>query len=335
MTNKLNISGITKEELTNRVYEALCDVNGSPIVKNKRSIVNKAMVKILHGGHGAGQNEHNLDQFFETQPEERVYYEVIENIYYEEGNIADGFCTHTGETEELALRAMHVSVIESLDNDLSYILKTEQVVEHFNNHGIDVSELNFMKHRYDSFEKFDQEDLEDFFSHISIENTNTISILFDLVFDLRSISGTYEVEEKTEKVRIEKVIEKIEVIKEAETPKIYTTIVQYMTGDSFLGTTPISEVEVLNTLSEEEHDKQLVNLFRQYAPKDESNKYLLVEHPIFDELQEELEIEDSEIEDITCDNIIDLMCKNVRPNQLIEYIKIFSEGMVIVNVQYS
>ncbi len=337
MTNKLNISGITKEQLFNRVHRALEAVTKSPIVKRKNAVVNTAMVEILHGGHSVGQNEHNLDQFFNDSTKMKTTWEVIENIYCEDGDIPEGFCLHEGDTEEKALLSMKHSVISSLANDLSHMINLNDFTKSLSASNIYINNLEFSSEKDDDFvfEEMDEEQIEQFFENIEEENDTVVNIIFDYIYDIQEIKGNYETVERT----IPQPTQIISDTKEIEVPKIYTTIIKYMSGDDsddvFENGTTLNDVEVVNTFSEEEHDKFLIGLFRQHATEDEHDKYLFIENNLCEEMMSDLDMEEEELEAMTCDELLELMCKNIRPNQLIECIPSLSYNMVEVSVQYT
>lgn len=338
MTNKLQISGISKDQLFNRVHRALESVTKSPIVKRKKAVVNAAMVEILHGGNGVGQNEHNLDQFFKDSTKNKTTWEVIENIYNEDGDIPDGFCIHEGETREKALLAMKQSVVSSLACDLSCMINLNDFSESLSAANTFINDLQFSADQDDDFvfEEMEQEKIEEFFENIEEENDNVINLVFDYVYDMNEIVGNYETMERNSTEQIQVIPETVSNTKETEVPKIYTTIIKHMTGDTvFEDDTTLSDVEVINTLSEEEHDNFLIGLFRQHAPEEEHDKYLFIESEPCIEMMTDLDIEENEIEKMTTLEIMELMCENIRPNQLIECIEEFSCKMVVVNVQYN
>jgi hypothetical protein len=65
--SKLTLN-VSKKEFENRLVAALEGAMKSPLSRKRNQILNAAMVQILHGGNGAGQNEHNLGQFWDAEP---------------------------------------------------------------------------------------------------------------------------------------------------------------------------------------------------------------------------------------------------------------------------
>lgn len=334
MTNTLKISGITKEQLFERVHHALEDSMKSPI--NKKSVINRAMVNILHGGHSSGQNEHNLDQFFQETEKKSIYWEVVENIYYETNDEPDCFAIHQGETEKIALQKMYASVILETSSDIAQTISLTDFSDYLSNRFF-VYDFNFSQEQDEDFEfeSMDEDDIEKFLNSIENEKPDVVKFVFEYIMELSEIKGTFQSFEKEYFIENYDTVKEIEV-KETPLPKIYTTIIQHMIDDEDLSEHfTINDIEVINTLSESEHNKLLLNLFRQHAPENEDSKYLILESDTYEEMLKDNDFDEDELENFDIEKLIEIMCEYVQPNELIECISSFSMNMVNVEVQYT
>jgi hypothetical protein len=132
---------ITKKELEKRIHAALEQAMQSPITKKRNKIVNAAMVQILHGGNASGQNEHNLDMFFEEKnSEDNDVYIGFLNIINKKTNTTEEIIFKKGTKNSVLLDIYHYIFDVCSTQHIEY----RDVYEYFKSRNCDYFEKNII-----------------------------------------------------------------------------------------------------------------------------------------------------------------------------------------------
>lgn len=358
--NKLTLE-VSKSEFKKRVKTAIEDTLGSLLNKKSTQIINKAVVTILHGGNKAGQNEHNIDQFWDSKSEP-LYWQAIDSIYYEGDQVKIN--THIAKTKQLAEIKLFTTVISNLSDKLS-TLCTFNLTEVLNNHKIKYTDLNIFKEENLCLPELEEHEVEYFLNHIENEDYNTQKCVFNYILNMSEIFGIYKIEEtktviqeepsidqmtskypksvyRESNIIIDKYfhrkigkIEDIIEVKETESKikdiTIHTIIIKNKSDEDFDG---IDNIEVITTIDPEEHDNDLINLFRSNSMTGQYPKSILLESDAMTDKMDENKIDESFFDEYDFEETIDWMCSNIRPNILIDLIPELTFNMVEVEVQY-
>jgi hypothetical protein len=322
--SKLTLN-VSKAEFENRVVAAIEGAMQSPLSKKKNKVLNAAMVQILHGGNGAGQNEHNLDMFW-SEEDSKLSKDlwVVADNYRLESSDDEFLSVYTSITKEGALHNMMKSTIEFLSYDLGHSINLDDLCTAVIDNG-----LVF-------FDEFDSEDSCDIDNLVAPEQIDSfllniastgshklLSVVFDYVTGLSCIEGTHTTN----------FIEQAAPAQPAQPAQpapitIHTIIITDTTDDEKI-------VTCESTTSAEKHDQRLIELFLSHADENASfDKEDLIAHSVTQSIMDENDLAEEDMEEMVYDEIIEWLTENGRPNQIIEMITDMNYGLIDIEVQY-
>lgn len=320
----LQISGISQNEFEKRLLNSIESVNGSPIVKNKQKIVKKAMTTLLHGGTNVGQNEHNLHQFFKESAMNQIsVWRATESYKYENG-LDNDIESYEAKTENEVILKMYSSVIHYLSDWVEASVNISELQDITKNLGFDYVGNYFDENDCDE-DSIDYHQIAEILKEIS--NTKNVAILsatFNYIVELSCIEGTHKVEEiKLEIPSVEK--------EQDKNIKIYKIIKKSFcfnhNGDGML----LEDIDVSIQTNLEEHNKELVSLFKQYGEQNDGSTSELAE--IFEDLLEENELNVDNFDDF--DDLTDwILQQNIEPNEIIDHISTLTMDHYAFEVAY-
>lgn len=323
MTN-LQISGISKEDFAVRVKSALESAMQSPIVKRKDAIVNKAMVHLLHGDNGAGQNEHNLNQFFtkSTKSENVVFWQGIEN-YSLESDLDDMTTTHEASSLVDVELKLFTSVIDYLSSHLEHSIRLDYLEEYLlAYHGITPFSNHF------DINDTDQESMEGYeVSDLIIETTKTsplcvVRTIFEFITKLSNVRGRHIFKEMNVPNNDKQTNdEKIEV---------YVTTVHHFELEEEFSDEPdqLSFVETLLDRKIEKQEKRIETIMYNHLPEGDMAKQYMLNHSLVEDLLQESDKCAANFEGSEPSDIFDWILSQVDVMDLTDFIKDLSHGTI-------
>lgn len=323
MTN-ITISGITETQFAERIHATLEAFSGSPIVKRKDSIVKKAMVNLLHGGNGAGQNEHNLSQFFTEKNAKQSLWITQENYAHESDN-DEMMESYEANTEEDSKKMMFESVLCYLADWVEMAIDVADFEEH-----LDVFEENpvtlYLKENEMDVSTIEGYEVAEMIKEIS-SNASYIVLfcMFEYITSLSCIKGSHS----TKEVQIETVQEE----KKDESLTLYMTKIIYLSEDNAFDdeSRSITDFEIQPDRSESQREERLSKLLYQHIPdEDMSAQYLLDKTFIEDLLERERKNADHFSHASTSD-ILDWALSIHEASDLIHLIEEMTDGMIQVS----
>ncbi|ENH7110254.1 hypothetical protein ABWJ26_000657 [Vibrio fluvialis] len=326
------ILNVSKEEFENRLASAIEGAMQSPLKKKRTQILNAAMVQILHGGRADGQNEHNLEQFWkeESQSETASYMWVGTENYRHENTYEEDSSTVTGSSEEEVKRQLYSNVLSYLADTVSLAINASMLIEAIDETGSDYAE-RFLDEAGKSVDELTDEDVAELLEYSSNAELEVQEAIFEHVVSLSCVDGNHtitEVECKTApKARPEPI---------QEPEKRFVTIHTIIKTEKAEGQDEgIDNISVYNTLSAEDHDRQLLEFFRQYAEENASfEKDDLIAHSVTQDVMSDVGIDDEDLESKDFDQIVEWLCENGRPNMLVDMIPDLTYGMYEITVEY-
>lgn len=319
---------VTKDQFKNRVLNAIEGAMKSPLVKKKNQVVNAAMVQLLHGGNGAGQNEHNLDTFWEKNlhcGKEIINWMAVDNFKLESDENND-FHINLGVTKDEVLNKLYMDVFEEVSLCVTDRYNIDRLVKILKQH----ASAFFESYLFDNevtVESLTELDASALIDGADILPLSAKKALFEFLTSMSSVSGEY-------------LIHELNVVCLEPPKKSVTihTIIQYNYESDYLGdTTNIDNIDVSTTLSAEEHDKVLLGLFRQLVKIEDNpsfNRDNLLEHSVVEDIMSEHDLDIDDFDSYSDDQLIDRLCKFGRPNQLIDIIPDATFNLIRVEVQY-
>lgn len=330
----IQIKGISKEQFAKRIQTTLESFSGSPIVKRKQSVINKAMVQLLHGGIGEGRNEHNLDSFFDESCSEKEAWEVVESYYINDENSFNIYHEqnkYSANSEEEALLILYREVIEQFSNYLASCSDFESFVEELERFDSFNDFLNnfYEEFQVDNYRTFNEAMIFEFFEMLKNSVMELRAYTFNWIINRSDILGTYYIEKK------EQVVKEVSVEKESKKEiTIYTSVYKIHENDS--ENDSISYVQIYNDISLEEHNKRLTELFFS-SINDDSIVDEMVDSDIAQELiaNDENDIEEEYLRTLSASEIWDIFVKNnYEPNIIIEMLPEISCNQYSIETEY-
>ncbi|MGD1524187.1 hypothetical protein [Vibrio owensii] len=325
MSKKL-ILNVSKSEFESRVVAALEKAMQSPLKKKKQQVVNAAMVQLLHGGNNAGQNEHNLDQFwgeFESTPLNETWIGV-EN-YNHENSYQDDSSTVTGSSEDEVKRKLYTNVLDDLADTVSMSVHIPDLMKVVFDSDTDFG-IRFLDESEITIDDMREEDVVQLLKDASGESLATLEAVFHYIVSLSSIKGTHEFSALD-------LSEPVEPAKKSIDLTIHTIKITNKAEGEDEG---IDNVDVESTLSAEAHDKRLIEIFRSHSDESASfGKDDLIQHSVTQEVMKEQQVDDDELEALDYDQIIDWLCDNGRPNLLTDLVPDMNYGLIEIDVMYT
>lgn len=320
----LQISGISQNEFEQRLLNTIEIVNGSPIVKHKQKIVKKAMTTLLHGGSNAGQNEHNLSQFFNEATTNSIStWRVTETYKYENG-LDNDIESYEGKTENEALLEMYSSVLYYLSDCVEASVNILDIQNLTQNLGFDYVGFYFDEHSVNA-DSIEYHQIAEIIRDIS--NTKNVAILtatFKYIVNLSCVEGTHNIEEIIlDAPKIEK--------QEDKSIKLYKIIKKSFGFDDNGTGMVLEDVDVYIQTNLEEHNEELIKLFKQYGDQNDGSFFELAD--LFENLLEDNELEANDFDDF--DDLTDwILRQDVEPNEMIEHIATLSMNHYELEVSY-
>lgn len=327
MTKSLQISGITQEEFANRVLTALEGFSQSPIVKRKQSVVNKAMVQILHGGNNVGQNEHNLSQFFEEKNNPTTVW-IAQESYRHESDEDEMIETYEGATEEEALHQMKKSVVSYLSDWIEASIDVSDFEE-----SMDVFEENpvtsFLNENDLDSDSIDPEMIAEMLKHIA-NNSSYIVLcsVFEYITNLMCVEGTHKVKETSIQPP------KKENKEEEEVLTLYATKITFFQEDCDFDeeSLEITECYVELDRKESRREDRLEKLLFQHIPDNDMSTHYLLEKSIIEDLLEQEGKDPQHFSHASVTDIIEWALSLVEASSLIDLIEEMTNRMVKVEI---
>lgn len=324
--SKLTLN-VSKEEFENRVAAALEGAMKSPLKKQRTQVLNAAMVQILHGGNGVGQNEHNLNQFWgeDTAAPEKAYHWVGTDNYRHETCYDDRMYTVTGHSEIEVKRQLYKNVLSDLAHTVSMSIDTETFLNLISNTDFFVNYLEDNNKESNEIDEHDVANLIDTSFKLPLDTQESV---FNYVTGLSSVEGTHTIEE----VEVKPIQPAKAPVETKRTITIHTIIKKDKAEGQDSG---IDDVSIYTTLNAKEHDEQLIGFFRQYSEESASfGKDDLLEHRVTEDVMSDADLEAEDFDDKDFGQIIDWLCEHGRPNLLVEMIPDMTFGLYEIDVEY-
>lgn len=333
MTNQNTLKiNVTKPEFEERVQTVLEKAIGSKLTKKARKTVNESMVTLLHGGNNAGQNEHNLEQFWNNTSQtptanQETFYQCVESYHHEDDN--EGLSVINGKNLRDTKRKLYSNVLDDLKEKVSYSILASDLKDRIEASGFTMNNLTYLDSCAKNLEDFNEDELIDFMSFSCNEILEVQEVIFNYVINLPTIFGTHSFEETP--TNNDKQPEKREIT-------ICTIIIKNNGEGEDSG---IDNVEVINTTNETEHDQTLIEYFQNNVQdscenRDESTirDILLSSNMVQEAISSYDEDEDEYFKEYDIEEISDWMTENIRPNELVSLIDELSYNMVNITVEY-
>ncbi|MFS1429395.1 hypothetical protein LMH73_020190 [Vibrio splendidus] len=321
---------ITKEQFESRVIAALEGAMKSPLVKKKQQIVNSAMVQLLHGGNSAGQNEHNLDMFWNNSiPTGTLTSWIGAENYRHENSFEDDISTVTGSTEDEVKSNLYKSVLNCIADTVSHSITITDLLSEFEKVNSNCGK-NYLEKNDLDIESCDEEDIAELLNRAANEPLKTQEAIFEYATNLSSIVGSHSF------IECGRCEDQAVVQPEAVTPDItiHSIIVTHKAdgedGDS-------DNVDVSSTISAAKHDAELLDLFERYVDDENSSfdKDDLINHSVTQDVLSDENMDDSELESMSFEEIINWLKEFGRPNMLVDIIPDAQYGLIEVEVSYT
>lgn len=327
MTSQL-VLNVTKSELENRIQNVIETSNGSPLKKNANKVVKKAMVQLLHGGNAAGQNEHNLEQFWKEDSKTQTIYVINENIRHEDDDVQ--FIEYTGNSEE----EVYSKFFNTINSDLAHKVNTSinygNFFETLKESGFNKENIEYFKHSdFEKLEDIDEEEFAEFLEMSCNEKYELREIIFNYIHGLFEIQGHYELTTREEKIK------EVPVVKEENKTLTLHTVITINNDESFDGSSyDIDNVDVFNTVDEKEYNKHVLDLFCTNACSETTHREILLESEVMSDAINEQSLEDDYFESFDFDKIVEWMTENIDPTFLVGLISTLSDNMTKVEVDF-
>ncbi len=335
MTNQNTLKiNVTKPEFEERVQTVLEKAIGSKLTKKARKVVNESMVTLLHGGNNAGQNEHNLEQFWHSAKtnsttDKQTLFQCIESYYHEDDN--EGLSVINGKNLRDTKRKLYSNVLDDLKEKVSYSILASDLKDKIEDSGFTMNNIIYLDCCTKNLEDFNEDELIDFMSFSCNEILEIQEVIFNYVINLPTIFGTHSFEEIPSNEKPSKQPEKREIT-------ICTIII---TNNGEGEDSGIDNVEVINTTNETEHDQTLIEYFQNQVQdscenRDESTirDILLSSNMVQEAISSYDEDEDEYFKEYDIEEISNWMTENIRPNELVSLIDELSYNMVNITVEY-
>ena len=328
----LKISGISQEKFEDRVKSAIESVTQSPIVKRKKSIIKKAMVHLLHGDNGVGQNEHNLSQFFVNSVPENEGSSVwvgTEN-YSLESDLDDMTSTYEANSLFEVELALFTSVIEYLSSQLEHSIQLDLLEKTLLVHGITPFSDYFEENNTEQ-STMDGEEVSDLIVNTVRNNPlEVVRSIFEFISDLSLVKGSYH----TKEVKLPLVVEEL---KEEKISVYITNVHNFELDNEFSDQADkLSNVETFLARSVEKQEDKIEKIFYDVLPEGSMTKRYMLEHDVFETLLEESDKSLTHFDSCEPSDILDWMLSQIDVMDLIDFIKDITHGTVDIttSVEY-
>ncbi|MDK9793736.1 hypothetical protein [Vibrio sp. D431a] len=326
--SKLTLN-ISKAEFENRLVNVLEKAVGSTLTKKRSSILNDAMVTLLHGKREDGKHEHNLDQFWsneQTQSTSANTWVVTENYFHEDGYDNDS-STFTAESEEAAKRQLFSTVCSYIAENIPYVVEMAILLEQLSESGSDYG-LRFLEETDMTAAECAESDVAEFLLYACNEDLETHEVVFDYLVNLICIEGSHTITEIEAPVEV-----KSEPVTQEPSFITIHTIIETHKAESEDGDS--DDVSVSSTINEKKHDSELLCLFRKHVDEESALSFDdLIDNNITQEVIADMDADEDEIRKKSYDDVVEWLCENGRPNMLIEIIPDATYGMVSIEVRY-